>query len=112
MLEIKSIISQNAESFDHNVNEALKEGWMLVRRECFVTGSDRAITLYAELKRVVLPYAIEPTFDEYDVEAKWKKHKDPISPYQCSECGFKSTHPYSICPSCNRLMADECEEIR
>lgn len=110
MLEIKTITSQYVESFDYSVNEALKEGWELVRRECFVTGSDRAITLYAELKRVALPFATEPTFDEYEVEARWVRDPQSLYPYQCSECGFHSSAPYPICPSCNRLMADEIKE--
>ena len=113
MLEIKTIISQYVETFDYSVNAALKEGWELVKRECFVTGSDRAITLYAELKRGVLPESVEPELDGCEVEARWRvvKNRDPLR-FSCSECGFMSTTPYPICPSCNRLMADEVEVAR
>lgn len=115
MLEIKTITSQYVESFDYSVNEALKEGWELVRRECFVTGSDRAITLYAELKRVALPYATEPTFDEYEVEARWLDQvhlKSHTHRFSCSKCHFLSTNPYPLCPSCGSLMGDEIEVAR
>ena len=84
MLEIKTIISQYVETFDYSVNAALKEGWELVKRECFVTGSDRAITLYAELKRGVLPESECPELDGCEAEARWKKHFNPVHPSHCS----------------------------
>ena len=112
MLEIKTIVKCTTQDFDQAVNDALKEGWTLVKRNCFVTGSDRAITLYAELKRVVLFDEVDPALDEYDVEARWIVHNDTMHPYHCSECGFKSTNPYPICPVCERLMDSECEVAR
>ena len=53
MIEIKTITENTAFAFDKAVNAALMEGWDLVRRECFITGSDRATTFYAELERFV-----------------------------------------------------------
>ena len=49
MLEIKTITEATPHYFDAAVNAALAEGWELLRRECFITGSDRATTFYAEL---------------------------------------------------------------
>jgi hypothetical protein len=89
MLEIKTITSPYEDTFDYRVNAALKEGWELNRRECFITGSDRAATFYAELSRVVLPDEVEPELDEYEDEAHWQIHRDPINPFHCSACGFK-----------------------
>lgn len=51
MQKIKTITATTAYGFDTAVNEALTEGWVLVRRECFITGSDRAATFYAEFER-------------------------------------------------------------
>ena len=112
MLEIKTITRCTTQDYDQAVNESLKEGWELVRRDCFVTGSDRATTFYAELERLILPNEVEPELDEYDVEARWRLARDPMHPYHCSECGFKSTTPYPICPGCERLMDSECEGAR
>ena len=113
MLEIKTIIvASYADAFDYNVNEALREGWELNRRECFIAGSDQAATFYAELSRVVLPDEVEPELDEYDAEAHWVIHRDPMLPFHCSACGFKSTKPYPICPGCTRLMSAECEDLK
>lgn len=112
MLEIKTIIKYQPNDIDEAVNAALVDGWELARRECFVTGSDRALTFYAELTKFVLPDEVEPELDEYDVEARWQVTRDPAHPYRCSECGFKSTTPYPICPSCERLMDAECEETK
>ena len=110
MQEIKTIISQYAETFDYNVNEAIKEGWELNRRECFITGSDRATTFYAELSRHIMPYETDPELDEYEDEAHWHLTRDPRLPYYCSACLFKSTTPYAVCPSCGSLMSDDIEE--
>jgi hypothetical protein len=112
MLEIKTIVSPDSETFDYNVNEAMKEGWELNRRECYITGSDRATTFYAELSRFVLPDAVDPELDEYEEEAHWVIHRDPMHPYHCSECSFKSTTPYAVCPSCGRLMSADMEGKR
>ena len=112
MLEIKTIIKYHATDIDEAVNSALTDGWELVRRECFVTGSDRALTFYAEMSRFVLPDAVEPEIDEYEDEAHWQIHRDPINPFHCSACGFKSTKPYPICPGCTSLMSAECEELK
>ncbi len=112
MQEIKTILKTSSQDFDQTVNEAIKEGWELNRRECFITGSDRATTFYAELSKFVMPYEVEPEIDEYEEEAHWQIHRDPMHPFHCSACGFKSTKPYPICPGCERLMSAECEEMR
>lgn len=111
MIEIRTITQNSALEYDQEVNKALKDGWDLVRRDCFITGSDRATTYYAELERIVMPYEVEPEIDEYEEEAHWQIHRDPMHPFHCSACGFKSTKPYPICPGCERLMSAECEEI-
>jgi hypothetical protein len=110
MREIKTITDNLSTRFDLEVNDALKEGWELVRRECFITGSDRATTFYAELERIVVPYEAEPEIDEYEEVAHWHITKDPRLPYRCSTCLFKSTTPYAVCPSCGSLMSDDIEE--
>jgi hypothetical protein len=102
MLEIKTIIALTAGHFDDTVNEALTEGWELVRRECFVTGADRVTTFYAELERMV-----EEPEDEDDADeglSEWKISRDPAYPYKCVACGCKSHQALKNCPFCNRIM--------
>lgn len=110
MQEIKTITDNLSTRFDLEVNDALKEGWELVRRDCFVTGSDRATTFYAELSRHIMPYETDPELDEYEDEAHWHLTRDPRLPYYCSACLFKSTTPYAVCPSCGSLMSADMEE--
>jgi rubrerythrin len=105
MLEIKTITHYASALFDQEVNEALEEGWELVRRECFITGSDRATTFYAELERIV----DEPEEEEEDYStdyAKWETVRDPRKPYRCSACGYKTNATWPICPSCDRIMTE------
>lgn len=108
MLEIKTITENAAHSFDKAVNEALTEGWELVRRECFITGSDRAATFYAELERAV-PEEEEETEEDptLDTVGVWLISRDPLYPYKCSACGCKSHQPIINCPYCHRLMEVE-----
>lgn len=102
MLQIKTITENSASFFDMAVNNSLEEGWELVRRECFITGSDRAITLYAELERIVE----EPEADEDHStdSAEWKLTRNPRAPYRCSACGSESNSPWPTCPKCDRIM--------
>lgn len=99
MLEIKTITETMPHHFDHAVNEALSEGWELVRRECFITGADRATTFYAELERMVE----EPEESPYHVGV-WQISRDPHYPYKCSSCGCKVQDPIATCPHCHTLM--------
>lgn len=101
MLEIKTITENMPGNFDRAVNEAMNDGWELVRRECFITGSDRATTLYAELERVV-EEAQEPEFD--GSTAEWTISRDPHYPYKCSSCGCKCHQPIQRCPHCHKIM--------
>lgn len=104
MLEIKTIIERTASTFDDAVNDALTKGWELVRRECFVTGSDRATTFYAELERVIDDSEED---EDYSTDtAKWETVRDPRNPYRCSACGYKTNAPWPTCPECDRIMED------
>lgn len=98
MLMIKTITENYPHLLDRAVNEALAEGWELVRRECFITGSDRATTFYAELEK-------ETEEAEYeDDTARWELARDPAYPYRCTGCGCKSHKPIDYCPNCKRIM--------
>ena len=103
MIEIKTITENTAFAFDKAVNAALMEGWDLVRRECFITGSDRATTFYAELERFV--YEAE---DEDEggspTTARWEVTRAPRNPYRCSSCGHTTNAQWSVCPSCKLVM--------
>jgi rubrerythrin len=102
MLEILTITENNAHYFDKAVNQALADGWELVRRECFITGSDRATTFYAELERI----ADEPE-EEEDIPAdfaRWTISRDPQYPYRCNNCGYKARETWATCPDCNASM--------
>ena len=101
MLEIKTITEYAAHRFDEKVNTALAEGWELVRRDCFVTGSDRATTFYAELERMV--EEIEEPENERLI-ATWSISRDPAYPYKCSSCGCKVAEPLTTCPHCHKVM--------
>ena len=100
MIEIKTITGTTAQSFDQEVNGALIDGWELVRRECFITGSDRAMTLYAELER----FTAEPVDYDAETEASWELTRSPRNPYRCSECGYTANEQWSTCPGCGRTM--------
>lgn len=102
MLEIKTITASLAHHFDRAVNQALADGWELVRRECFITGSDRAATFYAELERIV-----EEPEEEDDAPggtAYWNTARDPRNPYRCSACGYATIAKWLVCPECGRPM--------
>jgi rubrerythrin len=103
MLEIKTIMteSNNPEEFDKKVNDALREGWELVRRDVLPAQTEnRYSMLYAELER-----EIEEEDPEVDTDtARWKLSRDPALPYRCDTCGGKSVEPSSLCPHCKRIM--------
>ena len=101
MLDIKTITEYASHRFDEKVNTALSEGWELVRRECFVSGSDRATTFYAELERMV--EEVEEHEDERLI-ASWLISRDPAYPYKCSSCGCKVQEPRTTCPHCHKVM--------
>ena len=100
MLEIKTITDYSSKRFDNAVNEALSEGWGLVRRECFITGSDRATTFYAELERFI----DEPEEDSGS-EVRWLLTRNPHNPYKCSNCGYTAREQWATCPECESPMA-------
>ena len=105
MIEIKTITEKAPHHFDRAVNEALTEGWELVRRECFITGSDRATTFYAELERIIEKAPETDDDEEEDTEsAEWWVTRDPTRPYRCSKCGHKTTIKWPKCPSCYKPM--------
>lgn len=104
MIEIKTITANTVFGFDIAVNVALTDGWELVRRECFITGADRATTFYAELERIIEEPEEEPVIDNVGV---WLISRDPHFPYKCSACGCKIQDPLVNCPHCHRLMEVE-----
>lgn len=107
MLEIKTITENQPLYFDKKVNEALENGWELVRRECFITGSDRATTFYAELERMV--EEAEEDEDHSTDYAKWLLARNPREPYRCSACGCTTNSPWPTCPECDRIMTGAAE---
>ena len=102
MLEIKTIIENRTYYFDKAVNEAIAEGWDLVRRECFITGSERATTYYAELERVTEKWEEDP--EDESLYAEWKISRDPAYPYKCTSCGCKTHKALKNCPNCHKIM--------
>ena len=101
MLEIKTITEHTAQSFDTAVNTALAEGWELVRRECFITGADRATTLYAELERIT----DTPEEEGVDDVAYWELSRNPHMPYRCTKCGYTTNAPWPECHNCKTVIA-------
>lgn len=102
MLEIRTITALTPGHFDDEVNQALADGWDLVRRECFITGSDRATTFYAELERIV-EEAEEEEGDD-GIVAEWTISRDPHYPFKCTNCGCKSHRAIKNCPNCHKIM--------
>lgn len=106
MIEIKTITAQMSTFFDNAVNEALTDGWELVRRECFITGSDRATTFYAELERII-DKPEEEEDSTADTVGVWLISREPRFPFKCSACGWKTQQALKNCPYCHRLMEVE-----
>lgn len=103
MLEIKTISGGKKDAFDKAVNDALRDGWDLVRRDCLIVGSEHTPCLYAELERII-EESEEEEDSTADTVAVWVLSRDPHYPYKCSACGCKSHQPIINCPNCNRLM--------
>lgn len=112
MLEIRTIIIEASRParFDNEVNNHLKEGWELVRRDILPAFEGETVVtrqmLYAELERDV-----EETEDEGETDkdepqgwADWNIVRDPTKPYKCSNCGYKSTIKWPTCPGCDKQM--------
>ena len=103
MLEIKTISSHVKADFDDEVNEALREGWELVRRDCLLVGPEHRAVLYAELERIV----DDPEEEEPDSPcdfAQWIVKRDPQRPYHCGNCGYATNARWATCPGCNASM--------
>lgn len=103
MKQIKTIISNCIDimlppgkmtpvyEFDTAVNNAIKDGWTLIRRGT-ITGR-----FVAELER-------EEDITEEGLYSEWKTTRDPHHPYRCANCGLKAIHPHEICPDCGAVM--------
>lgn len=106
MLEIKTIIETigDAHLFDREVNAELEAGWELVRRDIIPAQSpERHVLLYAELEREV------ETEEEYELDdddnlTSWQLIRNPVTPYRCEKCGYKSTKEHDKCPECQRVI--------
>lgn len=106
MPEIKTIFTKidDCEKFDKRVNEALAEGWELVRRDVLVPHvSDRFTLLYAELERVMETEG-EDEEPEDDGTAEWVVTRDPAHPYRCNKCQASTATPTPVCLECKRVM--------
>ena len=111
MLQIRTVIipSTLQGKFDTEVNALLEEGWELVRRDVLPPYEGECMTcpqrLYAELERLI---EAQPETDEDEEEntdsANWEITRDPIKPFRCSKCGYKSSTQWPTCPSCTKPM--------
>lgn len=106
MPEIKTIFTKidDCGKFDERVNEALAEGWELVKRDVLVPPvPDRYTLLYAELERVIETEE-EDEEPEDDGTAEWVVSRDPAHPYRCNKCQASTSTPTPVCPECKRVM--------
>lgn len=119
MLQIKTIMKSTCDQFDEfdkEVNDALAEGWELVRRDVLppyagVLKNEGHLwkrVLYAELEREVEPAEEEEPEDEDDGTAFWVfSRRNPLTPFHCSACGH-TADPSKVlpdrCPGCHREM--------
>lgn len=117
MLEIKTIAhpATEREEFDAEVNEALAEGWELVRRDIIppYEGLTRfwERAFYAELEREVAPEEEDEGGLGEDAYTSWQLTRDPFQPYRCEKCGFKDIIPRQDgCPNCGRFIVGEVAE--
>lgn len=105
MLQIKTIIEavKNAPQFDRAVNEDIAAGWELVRRDVIQASlPDSPRLLYAELER---EFVKEEEEEPDDAFTSWQLIRNPVTPYRCEKCGFKSDEPLSTgCPNCGRMI--------
>lgn len=103
MLEIKTISGGKKDAFDKAVNDALRDGWDLVRRDCLIVGSEHTPCLYAELERII-ETEDEDEEPEDDGTAEWVVTRDPAHPYRCNKCGHSTSAPSGFCIECGRAM--------
>ena len=80
MLEIKTITENYPSLFDRAVNEALEDGWERIVDEP------------------------EEELEADDGTAEWKLSRDPLYPFRCTACGYKSQDALRNCPHCKRVM--------
>lgn len=84
MKQIKTIVTDLMEGkiFDQKVNEAIENGWVLIRRDVLVPhGQHRLSSLYAELK----------------AEAETDEPKE----HECGNCAYYGTAVYGYpCTNC------------
>jgi hypothetical protein len=110
MLEIRTIIIEatRVARFDNEVNNHLKEGWTLVRRDVLppYEGEVTCTTqkLYAELERYTEDVESEENEEEETEWAEWQVARDPARPYRCSHCSYKAAVKWSTCPDCGKSM--------
>lgn len=108
MLVIKTITHKvnDKAAFDKEVNDALAEGWELVKRELLppFEGPTRfwERALYAELERVIEEEEEEEPED--DGTAEWVVSRNPSAPYRCNKCEHSTATPAPRCPGCGRTM--------
>ena len=114
MLQIKTITDRLdfSNRFDTEVNDALADGWELVRRDVLPpmamrNGDQTYSVLYAELEREVEQEAPEEE-PENENTAEWVfSRRNPLMPYHCSACGFSADPSKTIpdvCPNCQKIM--------
>ena len=108
MLEIKTIVSNTTADFDHQVNNALTEGWEIVKRDCF--GFDHTPLYYAELERIIDDPVEEDAPEKVDDNVSiWLITRNPKNPYKCSNCGYTANLPWGACPNCKNEMLEPLE---
>lgn len=116
MLQIKTIVNAEPGGFDAEVNEAIAQGWELVKRDVLPPFEGDAWfykrTYYAELEREVDEPEEEGEGEE--LFAHWVTTRDPLHPLACSCCGYRPTIENSlpgICDRCKKMMFDTDGEL-
>lgn len=105
MLQIKTIGNdfQKSDVFDKEVNDAIAEGWELVKRELVDSPKYGDLVLYAELEK-------EDEAETVEAPEPWRLTRDPALPYRCPHCGYKTDLPGGQCPSCESYITWEDSE--
>lgn len=116
MLQIKTITASNPDAFDELVNNAIAEGWEIVKRDVLPPyesqGQAYRRTFYAELEREVDELKEEEEGEE--LFAHWVTTRDPIKPFACSCCGYRPSIQNElpgICDRCKKMMFDTSGEL-
>ena len=99
MLQIKTILNYNRADFDESVNSALKDGWEVTKRDCFI--NDHTPVFYAELEKII---DTEEDTSKYTVGARWMITRSPRHPYRCDNCGYTANEQWAVCPGCLEPM--------